>query len=293
MNPLREKMTKMMKLRNFSPRTQHCYLQAVVKLSRFTGKSPDRATPEDVQNFLLYLQEGKKLSFSSCNQARSGILFFFKYVLGNDSLTAHIPPKKTVHKLPQVLSREEVSKILDSTPCLRDRLMLELLYSAGLRTEELMNLKVNDIDSKRMRIRVVQGKGHKDREALLSERVLDHLREYWKYCKPKDYLFPAKSGEPDKPLSSSVVRKMFKQVKKKAGIKKNGSLHMLRHSFATHLLETGHDIKTIQILLGHNHISTTMVYLHITMDRNSKLVSPMDTLPSTDKTPWGNHEKSC
>jgi site-specific recombinase XerD len=170
--------------------------------------------------------------------------------------------------------------------------MLEFLYSAGLRTEELINLKISDIDSKPMRIRVVQGKGHKDREALLSERVLSHLREYWLHCKPKGYLFPSKWSESEKPLCSSVVRKMFKQAKKKAGIHKSGSLHMLRHSFATHMLEAGYDIKTIQILLGHNHISTTMIYLHITMDRISKLVSPMDTLPSTDKTPWGDHETS-
>ena len=292
MKPLREKMIKMMKLRNFSARTQDCYVRAVERLSRYCRKSPDSITPEEVQNFLLFLQEDKGLSFSSCNQAKAGILFFFKYVLKNNSLSVELPSRKTVHKLPQVLSRDEVAKLLDATTSLRDLLLLELLYSAGLRTEELMKLKVADIDSKRMTIRVVQSKGHKDREALLSERVLKRLREYWSIYKPVDYLFPAKKDALSSPMCSSVVRKMFKQAKKKAGITKTGSLHMLRHSFATHMLEAGYDIRTIQILLGHNHISTTMMYLHISIGKSSRVVSPLDTFSSTVVQPWGeSHEK--
>lgn len=298
MKPLREAMIKMMKLRNFAPRTQQAYLTAVEKLARYYKRSPDLITVGEVQDYLIHLQEDQGLSFSSCNQAKSGIVFFFTYVLKNTQLAVTTPGRRTVKKLPQVLSKEEVSNVLNAVPHFRDRLCLELIYSAGLRTEEVIRLKVQDIDSARMTIRIVQGKGHKDRETVLSEKVLLSLREYWACYRPQTYLFPSRHDPADSPMCPSVIRKTFKQAKKKAGVTKAGSLHMLRHSFATHMLEAGYDIKTIQTLLGHNHISTTMIYLHISVGKSSRVVSPLDTIKTMDAIPvfaagssGGCHEK--
>jgi len=298
MTPLRETMIKMMKLRNFAPRTQKVYLSAVEKLARYYRRSPDLITVEEVQDYLIHLQEDQGLSFSSCNQAKSAILFFFTYVLKNTRLAVTTPGRRTVKKLPQVLSKEEVANVLNAVPHARDRLCLELIYSAGLRTEEVIRLKAQDIDSSRMTIRVVQGKGHKDRETVLSEKVLRRLREYWACYRPKTFLFPSRHDPENIPMCPSVIRKAFKKAMKQAGVTKSGSLHMLRHSFATHMLEAGYDIKTIQTLLGHNHISTTMIYLHISVGKASRVVSPIDTIITQDAIPvfdagssGGCHEK--
>lgn len=283
MNPLREKMIKMMKLRNCSPRTEQCYLKHIERISKHYGKSPDKITHEEVQDFLVMLQVDEKLSFSTCNQIRSAIVFFFRYVLNDKRLDADLPKRKTEKKLPEILSQEEVFSILDAVADIRYRLILELIYSAGLRGNEAVNLKVSHIDSKRMIIRIVQAKGHKDRNVGLSKTVLNSLREYWRIYKPTDYLFP--SDCTGKPLHKSTVLKHFSKSKKKAGITKKGGLHMLRHSYATHMLEAGYDIRTIQKLLGHKDISTTMRYLHLATNP-SQVASPLDMILVKQDSPW-------
>lgn len=281
MSPLRKQMIKMMRLKNFSPRTEEAYVSAVSRLSIYYGKSPDKISVSEIKDYLFMLMEERSLSFSTCNQARSGIAFFFKYVLNDKSLIAELPKRKSEKKLPFVLSTEEVSRLLDATDTLRDRLMLELVYSSGLRSEELVNLKVGDIDPDRMLIRVRLGKGNKDRDVTLSNVVLNRLREYARIHRPVYYIFPS-TKEPNKPIHTSTIRKKLMKAKEKAGITKPGALHLLRHSFATHLLEAGYDIRTIQKLLGHTHISTTMIYLHGVVSPSS-VVSPLDILPPTPK----------
>jgi len=291
MSPLREKMIKMMKLRNLSPRTEVCYLQAVEKLSKHYKRSPDRITSEAVQDYLVMLQTEKKLSFSTCNQVRSGIVFFFRYVLKDKSLDTDLPKRKSEKKIVEILSKEEVVRLLDATNNFRDRLIFELIYSAGLRGDEALNLKVSHIDKTRMIIRIVQAKGHKDRHVTLSQTVLLRLREYWRTYRPLDYLFPSEDEASDKPLSTSSARKSFIKAKKKAGITKAGNLHMLRHSYATHLLEAGYEPSIIQRLLGHNDLSTTMKYLHATC-KPAQIVSPLDMIYTRKAQPWGDDDDS-
>lgn len=283
MNPLREKMIKMMKLRNLSPRTEACYLKHVERISNHYGKSPAKLTHEEVQDYLVMLQVDKKMAFNTCNQIRCAIVFFFRHVLNDRRLDADLPKRKTEKRLPEILSQEEVFCVLEAATDLRYRLILELIYSAGLRGSEAINLKVSHIDSKRMIIRIVQAKGHKDRNVGLSKTVLNSLREYWRIYKPVDYLFP--SDCPGKPLHKSTVQKHFYKAKKKAGISKKGGLHMLRHSYATHMLEAGYDIRTIQKLLGHKDISTTMRYLHLATNP-SQIVSPLDMIFVKQEGPW-------
>lgn len=185
------------------------------------------------------------------------------------------------------MSQDEVSLVLNATTNLRDRCLFELLYSAGLRGDEAINLKVPHIDSKRMIIRIIQAKGHKDRNVPLSKTVLARLRQYWQIYRPVDYLFPSRNETSnDKPIHSSTARKKLQQAMKRAGVAKPSGLHIFRHSFATHMLEAGHDIRTIQLLLGHKSISTTMRYLHVET-KPSKIISPLDTITYQDQEPWG------
>lgn len=285
MSPLRQQMIKMMKLRNYSPRTEKAYLDAVFKLAKYYRRSPDKITTEEVKDYLFMLIDEKKLAFSTVNQNRSGIVFFFKYVLNDKSLDAELPKRKSEKKLPCVLSKEEVARLLDATESLRDRLALELVYSSGLRSEEVVNLTVIDIDPDRMLIRVRQSKGKKDRDVTLSKVVLNRLREYVRIHRPVHYIFPS-TTEANTPLHTSTIRKKLMKAKKKAGITKPGSLHLLRHSYATHLLEAGYDLRTIQKLLGHTQLSTTMVYLHGVVSPAS-VVSPLDMLPGSPQPEWG------
>ncbi|MBU1169804.1 MAG: site-specific integrase, partial [Proteobacteria bacterium] len=280
---------KMMKLRNLSFRTEGCYLQAVEKLSKYCKKSPDKITPEEVQDYLVMLQVEKNLSFSTCNQARSGIVFFFRYVMKDKRLDVELPKRKSEKRIVEILSQGEVVRLLDATTNFRDRLIFELIYSAGLRGNEALNLKVSHIDNARMIIRIVQAKGHKDRHVTLSQTVLHRLRQYRQSCNPEAYLFPSENEISGKPISISAVQKQFAKAKKKAGITKTGSLHMLRHSYATHLLESGYDPSVIQRLLGHSQIATTMKYLHTTC-KPAQVVSPLDMIYIKKELPWGDDD---
>ena len=286
MSELREKMIKAMELRNFSPRTQTAYLAAVTNLAGHYKKSPEGITQAEVEDYLLYLKNERKLSCSTRNQVISGLKFLYNQTLKNPDMQLELPRKKTPVKLPEVLSVDEVNRLIIAHSNIKHRLILMTGYSAGLRVGEVVRLKLRHIISARMLILVENGKGAKDRYTLLSKNLLENLRNYWQSYRPTKWLFP--SPDPQRHISRSTAQKLFVSAKKKAGISKGRGFHTLRHSFATHLLESGVDISTIQKLLGHRQLSTTLVYLHVSKKTISKDKSPLDFDQFTDtaKCPW-------
>ena len=275
MGKLRDQMEMDMKLRRLSPKTISCYLACMRNIAMYFGKSPAELGDEEIRSYLHYLMEEKKASQSVLVQTYSALKFFFEKTLQRPWNASRIPRSKQRKKLPGVLSREEVESIFSATGNLKHRAILMTIYSAGLRVSEVTRLKVSDIDSGRMTIRVNEGKGLKDRYTLLGERSLEILRLYWKICKPSEWLFPGKDAS--EPISISSVQRVFKASVQKAGIQKKASVHTLRHSFATHLLESGTDLYYIQRLLGHKSASTTSVYLHVTGKDMGKIKSPIDS----------------
>ena len=280
MTVLRQKMIDGMKIRNFSPRTQQAYLKSVEKLSIYYKKSPDKLSSEQVQRFILHLIDEKKLTWSSCNVCLSAFKFLYFYILHFDQMKLSLPKRKKESKLPEIYSKEEIELLLKSTKILRNQLLLKTAYATGLRVGELVSLKIRDIDSKRMMIRVEQGKGKKDRYTILSERLLNDLRLYWKVYRPSYWLFPRKCG--CKHITTDIPQKVYYKAVELSGIKRKGGIHTLRHSFATHLLESGINIKLIQMLLGHRSIRTTMRYLHLTQKNITSVQSPLDSLEGID-----------
>ena len=276
MTQLRTRMIDNMILRGMSEKTQNSYVRSVAQLASFYNRSPDQISDEEVQAFLLHLIRIRKLSWSSCNVAVYGLRFFYHQTLNREKTTFHIPGPRKPSRLPEILSREEVVRILSRTSRLRDRALLMTVYSAGLRVGEVVHLQLKHIDSDRMTIRVEQGKGAQDRYTLLSERLLVELRRYWHLERPRPWLFPQRQAP--RPMNSSTVQRIFLAAKKRAGINKFGSVHSLRHAFATHLLESGTDLHTIQRLLGHRHISSTMRYLHLARGHVTERCSPLDLL---------------
>ncbi len=273
-----------MVLRNFSPNTQELYHRAARDLEQYFNKPPHLLGESDVKSFLLSIVQTKKLSQSTLRITYAGLRFLYETTLKKRWVMEKIPYPKTVRKLPIVLERNEVESLLTSAAGLKQRAMLMVTYSAGLRISEIAHLKITDIDSNRMLIRVEQGKGKKDRYTLLSERALEALREYYKKYLPKHWLFPG--GNPEQPVSIATVRAAFKRAKRKAGITKPATCHTLRHSFATHLLESGVDLHHIQLLLGHASTKTTTVYLHVNKKNLSEIMSPLDLdlSPQSKKT---------
>ena len=276
MTPLRHKMINDMILRRFAPATQKAYVNAVDGLARFYHKSPDKLNNEHIQKYLLYLTKDKKLSRSSCHVIIHGLRFFYTQTLNYDSTNFTMPTCKKEKRLPEILSHEEISNLFMAATSLKQRALLMTTYSAGLRVSEVVNLKISDIDSKRMTIRVRQSKGNKDRYTLLSDKLLTELRIYWRKYRPAYWLFPGQDA--DKPMTVSTALKMYNQAKKRAGITKGRGIHTLRHCFATHLLEAGTDLPTIQKLLGHSSIKTTLVYLRVTTKKLSSTKSPLDLI---------------
>ena len=287
MTALRDKMTRDMKVRGFSPKTLSAYLSAVKGLATHYGKSPEILNKDEVLDYLIYLQEGRKLAWTSCNVAVCGIRFFYSVTMDNHSMALSIPRRRTRKRLPVVYSMEEVRRIIDAPRNMKHRILLMVAYSAGLRVGELVNLKPEHIDSQRMAIQVVQGKGNKDRYTLLAESLLEELRAYWKAYQPSVWLFPSPRN-PAEPINISTVQKVFQTAKKRAGVKRKGGIHTLRHCFATHLLEAGCDIRRIQALLGHKSVTTTMVYLHVSREGLAKIKSPLDLEgpPEQSNFPW-------
>ena len=281
MGKLKEKMRMDMELKNFSIRTIDTYLACVKSFVVYHKRSPELLGYEHIRDYLYYLLKEKKASQSTINQTYSALKFLYEVTLRGDWSSFKIPRCKVSKRLPVVLSKQEVNAVFSMLRNLKHRAVLMTIYSGGLRLHEATQLMVSDIDSARMTIRVRQGKGNKDRYTLLGRRTLELLRLYWGVHRPVDWLFP--STHAGKPLSDSSVQRAFKGALYHSGIKKKASVHTLRHSFATHLLEAGTDLYHIQRLLGHTTAATTSIYLHVTRKDLSRIVSPIDLLEESEK----------
>jgi len=287
MTELRKKMIRAMELRNLSKHSQKAYLSAVSGISRYYMQSPDQLTKEMIEDYLLYLKKEKQCALTSVGTTISGLRFFYIHVVGNEQLAPSCNFAKTPRKLPSVLSQKEILRIIEATDNLKHRVMLKATYSAGLRASETLSLKPEHIDSERMLIKVC-GKGGKQRYTLLSNKLLPELRDYYKQYRPKVYLFP--SPKKTTPLGYEAIRAVYEKARKKAGVKKGAGIHTMRHSFATHLLEAGYDIRKIQVLMGHSRLSTTIVYLHVSRKTLSAIPSPLD-LFDPDKSDGGDDDE--
>jgi integrase/recombinase XerD len=282
MTALRQRMIEDMQVRNYSPRTIEAYVAAVVKLAKHFGRSPDQLSGEDVHTFQVRLLQAKA-SWSQFNQIVAGLRFFFGTTLGRAEMVAKLPYGKVPKRLPVVLDVEEVAQLLAAARPGRERILLMTAYACGLRISELLHLEVADIDSARMVVNVRQGKGAKDRQVPLSARLLTELRAWWCRHRTKPWLFPGMAGTSrQRPMNQTSVQRMVKQIVKRAGLKKSASMHTLRHSYATHLLEAGVDVVTLQKLLGHTQLSTTARYLHLSRRQMAKLPDLL-ALPAAEK----------
>ena len=275
MSALRRRMIDDMTLRNLSPATQRSYLHAVTKFSRHFGCPPDRLGLEDVRSFQVHLV-AQGISWPALNQTVCALRFFYGVTLDRAEIPERIVYARTPRKLPSILSADEVVRFLEAVPSLKTRVALTTAYAAGLRASEAVSLKVADIDSSRMVLQVRHGKGARDRTVMLSAALLAILRSYWRLARPAPWLFPGRS--PDKPIDVQVLHAACRSAAKAAGLTKRVSVHTLRHSFATHLLESGTDIRIIQVLLGHSNLSTTARYTHVATSTIARTQSPLDRL---------------
>jgi site-specific recombinase XerD len=290
MTELRQRYLQDLRLRNYAPKTLQTYVECVSLFARYFKRSPQELGPEHIREYQIYLVEEKKSSWCRFNQTVCALRFLYHKTLGKDWVITHIPFPRKQKKLPIVLSRDEAAQFLAAIKSLKYRAILSLCYGAGLRISEAVHLQVSDIDSKRMMIRVRQAKGHKDRYVMLSPKLLELLREYWKAERPTAWLFPARAK--DQPLAAGTVQHACQRVRRDSGVRKPVTPHTLRHSFASHLLEAGANIRTIQLLLGHNSLQTTAVYTHVSQTTIASTVSPFDLLPSLDSQPASPQPKS-
>jgi len=273
-------MLEELQRRRYSSETIRVYLSAVEHFAKYFGKRPDQLGSEHLRQYQLYLLNERKLSVGSVIARTSALRFFFLKVLRRAYREIDLVYPKRPERLPVVLSEDEVGRLIESASTSYHRVILMTLYGTGLRREELCRLKVTDIDSQRMVVHVRQGKGNKDRDVTLSPRLLEMLRAYWKWRKPKTYLFPSLyRTNPEQPIDSKTVWYAVRQAARRAGIQKNVSPHTLRHSWATHLLERGTDLKTIQVLLGHFDLEATTIYLHLSQRHLQAIHNPIDALP--------------
>jgi site-specific recombinase XerD len=279
MTELRRRMTRDMTVRGFSPRTHKSYLAAVRRLAAHYRRPPDQLTAEEVQTHLEHLVTVRKLSWSTCSIAANAFRFFYHVTLGRPRADFEVPGPKLSQRLPEILSRGEVSRILEAPPLPRHRFLLATVYAGGLRVSEAVALKLSDIDRDRKMLRVEQGKGRKDRYVPLSPRWLVQLDVHAKSLPPRSiWLFPNRAGS--RPIDVTVPQKIYTMAKLRTGITKKGGIHALRHAFATHLIESGTDVMTVQRLLGHRSVSTTMRYFHLSRSRIAIVRSPLDELDS-------------
>jgi integrase/recombinase XerD len=277
MSKLKEQMKADLQLRGFKPRTQETYLREVSNLARYFDKSPEELGKEEVKKYLLHLIEDKKLSQGTFKFYVSGIKFLYNTTLNRHEVVQDIKYPKAKIKLPVVLDLSEIQALFSVTDNIKHKAILMIIYSSGLRISEASRLKITDIDSKRMMVRVEQGKGGKDRYTILAQTALDHLRQYWRQYHPKEWLF---EGQKDNThITTSTIYQIFCDAKERAGITKPVSPHSLRHSFATHLVEAGTSLHHVQLLLGHRSPTTTTVYLHVSQLNLAQVVSPLDRKP--------------
>lgn len=264
MTPLRQRMLDALVLRGMALRTQESYIDAVARLARHYGRSPDTLSAQQVQEFLLHLLRDRQRSRSTVNQYGCAFRFLYGTVLGLDGEVFHIPLGIAPQRLPEILSREEIARLFAVTTKPGPRSFLMLAYGTGLRLSELIHLRVADIDSgaDRMCIRVVQGKGGKDRYVPLPDDVLQLLRNWWHSAHPRMWLFPS-HRDGSRPINDATAQKWYQAARADAGITKRGGIHTLRHCYATHLLEAGVDLYSLSQWLGHRHVSTTARYLHL------------------------------
>jgi len=284
MGALRKQMDEDMLVKGMANRTREAYLSAVAGLAKYYGKSPDEITEAEVQRYLVHLLEERKLAWASCNVVLNALKFLYRVTLKRAATEFRLPTPRQPQRLPQILAREEVARLIESTSNLKHRTMLMTAYGAGLRVSELCHLKVADIDSARMTIRVEQGKGAKDRYTMLSPRLLAQLRRYWLAYRPQEWLFPSRRNART-PLDPSTPQRVFYAAKRCARIAKRCGIHALRHAFATHLLEAGVDIHTIQRLMGHGHISSTLRYFHLARKHVAGIPSPLELLEGAQSAP--------
>jgi len=279
---LRQRMMDDMRMRKLSPKTQSGYIRAVKQFSGFLGRLPDTATDEDLRLYQIFMVDCGT-SAGAINAAIVGLKFFFEVTLNRPVLMDKMQYVPAPHRLPVVLSCEEVARLIAATESAKYKAALSLAYGAGLRISEVTGLKVGDIDSQRMVLRIDQGKGHKDRYAMLSPVMLEYLRAWWRAARAQGkmpnggWLFPGQN--PINPLSNRQLTRAFHAAADEAQIDKRASMHTLRHSFATHLLEQKVDVRVIQVLLGHKKLETTALYTHVATEILRKVISPLDALP--------------
>ena len=277
MSTLREQMLADLQLKGLTPKTQKIYLREVSNYAKYFGKSPEQLGEKELREYLLYLLNERKLSKGTYRFYYQGLKFLYKHTLKREEVVEKIHCPRGKKKLPVVLDLAEVKTLLSVMENLKHRAILTITYSAGLRISETARLKVSDIDSKRMMVRVQQGKGGKDRYTILSQTALECLRQYWRAYRPKEWLFEGQKEGTHICISS--IRQIFLEAKKCAGITKPVSPHTLRHSFATHLIEAGASLHHVQLLLGHRSPTTTTVYLHVSKMNLAQVTSPLDSIP--------------
>lgn len=280
MTSLRRRMMEDLQIRNYSPNTVRAYIHSVAGFAEHFGKSPVHLGPEQIREYQLFLIKEKGVSWSTYIQTVCGLRFLYTNTLHQKVSIEHIPLPLYEKKLPVILSREEVTAILEAPKNLGHRTILSTMYAAGLRVSEVVHLKASDIDSSRNIILVRGGKGNKDRQVMLSPKLLELLRCYWRWKRPKEWLFPGQT--PGQPISSHAVFNACRKAAKAAGVSKPFHPHSLRHAFATHLLEAGVDLRTIQILMGHSSLTTTARYLHVIDTAALCTKSPLDLLNPLD-----------
>ena len=279
MTHLRKIMLEELERRNYSQRTILNYLRFVERFAKYFGKSPDKLGPEHLRSYQAYLLRDRKLCPGTVENHVAALRFFFIRTLHRHEFREFLPYPKVGKKLPHILSQEEVTRLINASSSLFQRTLLMVLYGTGMRRSEVARLKIAHIDSQRMVIHVVDGKNHKDRDLPLSPVLLENLRTYWRWLKPRTYLFPSRlHRNREQPISDKIVWRACTQAAKKASIRKRVSPHLVRHAFATHLLEAGTDLRTIQMLLGHEDLEVTAKYLHLSAQHLQKVVNPLEGL---------------
>ncbi len=290
MTRLRKKMVEELQRRNYSQQTIKSYLRTVRQFAEYFHRSPDQLGPEHIREYQAHLFSARRLASKSVEQQTAALRFLFVKTLKRAYMQEHIPFPKTPVRLPTVLSPEEVARLIDAAANPLHRTILMTLYSTRMRRGELVELKASDIDSRRMLVHIRQGKGKRDRSVPLSQKLLDSLREYWRWMRPATYVFPGVAGgrRVDAPCSDKTVWHACREAARRAGIDKRVTPHTLRHSYATHLLEAGADLRSIQVLLGHADIRDTTVYLHLSERHLRAVANPLDQLPVSASAPAGD-----